>query len=170
MKKEKIPYVEIEKFASLVCKDTNVPYKAAESFLKKIDLYELTDIKEIKDNYQTISSSKHLPLTVWIEVIKTAFKGILDVESIFDKNLKHTSDENLKVYGEMSFGSFIKPNFNLCLLENVYLNNFEFTKNDYFEAVEFDILDIRGDKIKGVFMYNSPGNTEGEKKESVKQC
>jgi hypothetical protein len=109
---------------------------------KEIHIYELEDVQDIFDNYQTISK-------------KTEFDLIKYGLSFSDSSL--ISNEEFQDISGFSPEAY---HFNMCGIENVYLLNIKFREGDYFKWMEYDIQDINQNMISVVSIYHSKAHPD----------
>jgi hypothetical protein len=135
--------------------ELSIPRSVVKSIRRKEKYYSTEDVSDIIANYEKLSSTRHLPLLAWLWILKIA--------PSFRKAVKtwKLSLEDLTLYRDLSMVEKIswipKTNFNYATIGSVYLTNFQFFKRELFEAVEFDVTDIKRYSIRGNFVYkNNP--------------
>ena len=117
--------------------------------------YELDDVNDIKQNYQTLSTGTELPYfsnvrrNMWgfryvVPIVLRHKEEMLRNESEI-KELKYLAGLNKETNGTPSFGN----------IDNIYFENLEFNRKHLFEACEFDVLDKYDDRIRGIFVYKN---------------
>ena len=165
---------KLHKFGNL-----SLPISLVNSFIRKTRIYSTEDVRDIIANYDRISSARFSPSLIGyaIRLVMFSTSKMARKTKIFDdlgsrlELLDAVSPEDEILYEELTcVARFSKFNFNLANVDNVYLHNFEFLKRYSFEAVEFDISDIEGSALKGVFVYKHPFyEDESEKRDIAAQ-
>lgn len=147
--------------------EIKIPRKIISALEEKIRVYEVEDIEDLERNYDVLSKTSSVPPCIW-------FFGLrIFPLYIIDKDLRHSlgdkSRDELRRLTQMDASEMsLKVNYNVTLIENVYLGNFDFIKRKSFEACEFDIRDRCNKVIRGLFVYHHippEGEDDRKKKE-----
>ncbi len=142
-----------EKYATVMFgeKEEKVPLGVFYDMEKMFRHFEVDDIRDLKENYNTLSKEEHIPMRVIEWAIETAKKHS---DSAALKNQKNHSEmfelNNLTRQNKL----LVRHNWNSACLDSVYLTNFEEIKRKTFTAYNFDVLDIRGGMISALYVQN----------------
>lgn len=134
-------------------KEVRIPKRIIESLEKKMNLYEIENVKDLKENYHILSKVSFPPMDFMLWVVGETLNGNLDGFSLIEKADPKELDLLFELSHSASSRRELGVNYNQSVMDNVYLSNFNFIKNKLFEACEFDIRDRHEDLVRGVSVY-----------------
>lgn len=138
-----------------------IPKKVIKSIGKKMRTYEVESIRDMHENYETLSKLSSLPLSLIFFMAKSAFKTLRDPNFTPEK-----LSLNREKISQEKPGDIFKMNFNMITLDSVYINNFNFFKRNGYDLIDFNITDSYADEMKGFFCYGSKDISENILSES----
>ncbi len=150
--------------------EIRIPRKVIRAFERKSRFYEVSDVNDLNENYTVLSKSSFLPIGVFLWLFRTLPKVLIN-------NPYGLKDETLDSFNSREYRDLVcehpcyplLANLNTTTVDNVYLENFEFTKKVFFEACEFDIRDRDSNYIRGVYVCHKSSDTDSENNLSREQ-
>lgn len=125
--------------------------------LDNFKFYELSNVKDIVDNYGKVSEPTSNLVSKFYGVIggDNVFKLFRKFNKVEDKELESLMESYLLLVDPVQSDKSFDCNLNFCEISNVYLRNMNFVKTPKYELCEFDIADIHGTDVRGVFVYKA---------------
>ncbi len=132
------------------------------AFEKRIKYFETENIEDIHKNYLELTRNRGVGIITTFLGIKEGLKIMRKNPEIIRDN-KNEEDEN---YCFNESKNPLKMNLNMGFIDNIYVDNFKFIKRNSYKSCKFDIKDIKGDFIRGAFVYESKTNQDNENKKA----
>lgn len=125
---------------------------------KNLKVYEAKDISDVIDNYDMISAKKiFIPYGVVFSLARYAWNVMSGIDLSLNRLLRKEFGSLAKFTFESKSPNKLlfflyprMPQFHTIHLFEIKFENFETITNPFFTAHLFDMLDIKGNKIKGV--------------------
>ncbi len=126
---------------------------------KVVKYYEADSISDIKENYRLVTKENIIPFKILKWHIEQAVKskGYVDM-------VKKGLDEGIDSILRVSKRFVPKQNLNIVTIDNVYITNFQDTHKYSFDICEFEIYDIHGGTMSGMYTTRLFGHNKNESK------
>ncbi|MFH1072418.1 MAG: hypothetical protein V1743_03240 [Nanoarchaeota archaeon] len=140
-------------FTVMDCEIT-IPQKLLSVMEAKTRLYEVEDIADLQRNYRSLLKQSFIPP----QLLKCAVQGLIsmrkseELRSSLDEYFRFEHEEFTELTSTQP-SSALRMNLNHCSIDNVCLGNFSFTKRQFFELCEFDVIDTYQNSLRGIFVY-----------------
>ncbi len=141
----------------------SIPRNILNKIEQKMRVYEVDDIKDLKNNYFELTKENIVPFSIVKWMAKIAFDAYKN-----DPHIK-TLMEDAKYEGindvlrNKKAGFIPKINLNFITIDNLYIDNFRDINKSAFDACEFDLFDMHGERIEGVMIYRKYSYRVNEK-------
>jgi len=152
-----------------------VGFKMPDNVFKKLiaiqTYFEVDNLNDIKENWATLSKQKMIPFELLAWCAKQLMQQHKDnpklMEGITKNNTKILDDfkkvkgEKTGLLGKLTGGKLQMPTMpsTTLYLNQVKLEKIDSLNSEIMVGSEYDIIDVRGNKIKGVYM-NLPESME----------
>lgn len=150
-----------------------VPEKVFNKMLTLYKFYEMKNLQEVIDNYPSLIRKERLSIStmIWLVGLLGKIAKRMKMMNDYVKFDKEFGSIQRELYGSVSsvkeimLRNMMVPS--QLLLFDVKFENFKQIKNMLFSAYRFDIVDIHGTKIEGVYVYEEYFNQAFSPKENI---
>ena len=154
-----------------------IPAKIVSKIERITRVFELQNIEDIINHYPILSSYRYIPISALYHLIKTLPHGINSTETLENRTFKIKETTTFKEFKDLvkeefielrkGFDEFlnlqdliwmdkyrwnIRVNLNIGVIDNIYIDNFSFSRGRFYEACKFDIMDKTKKIIKGIIV------------------
>ncbi len=136
-----------------------IPDNIFEAMIKNYKYYEMKNVKEIIDNYDSLIIRQKLSFRTmgWViglmgKIAKRMreMKEYMSLDAQFGNLMRELYGTDYKMTDILTRNMAFPAQL---ILADVKLENFQHIQNKLFSAYKFDVVDIHGDRIEAVFVY-----------------
>jgi len=150
-----------------------IPDHIFEAMIQNYKYYEMKNVKEIIDNYDSLIIRQRLSFRTMMWIVNLmgkiakkmrVMKEYMALDSKYGSLMRELYGTDYKMSDiltrKMSFPAQL-------ILTDVKLENFQHIQNLLFSAYKFDVIDIQGNKIDAVFVYEEFFNQVFSPRENI---